>query len=64
MKEVYDIIIGKLERDRLKFVSEMLDLVEDIDYNDMKRAAYYKAQGKSNYCMDLIEFFEEVRDNL
>ena len=64
MKEVYDIIIEKLERDRLKFSSEITDIVDEIDNSDLARVAYYKLKGEKDYCMDLIEFFKEVRDNL
>ena len=64
MKEIYDIIIEKLERDKLKFSTELKDLVEKIDISDMARVNYYKVRGSKEYCMDLIEFFKEVRDNL
>ena len=64
MRETYDIIIEKLERDKLKFSSELNDLVEKIDTSDMARVAYYKVRGNKEYCMDLIDFFKEVRDNL
>ena len=64
MKETYDIIIEKLEKDKLKFSSELKDLVEEIDISDMARVVYYKVRGKKEYCMDLIDFFKEVRDNL
>ena len=64
MKENYDIIIEKLERDKLKFSSELKDLVDEIDISDMARIAYYKTRGRKEYCMDLIDFFKEVRDNL
>lgn len=64
MKETYDIIIEKLEKDKLKFSSELKDLVEEIDISDMARVAYYKVRGKKEYCMDLIDFFNEVRDHL
>lgn len=64
MKEIYDLIIEKLERDKLKFSSEIMDTLDDIDYNDMSKAKYHNVKGKKDYCMDLIEFFKEVRDNL
>lgn len=64
MKEIYDIIIEKLERDKLKFSTELKDLVEKIDISDMARVNYYKVRGSKEYCMDLIEFFEEARKNI
>ena len=64
MKEIYDIIIEKLEKDKLKFSSELKDLVENIDSSDMCKVAYYKTRGSKEYCMDLIEFFKEIRDSL
>ena len=64
MKEIYDIIIEKLERDKLKFSTELKDLVETIDISDMSKVAYYKARGSKEYCMDLIEFFKEARKNI
>ena len=60
MKEIYSIILEKLERDKLKFSSELKDLVEEIDNSDMARVNYYKVRGRKEYCMDLIEFFEEA----
>lgn len=64
MKETYDIIIEKLEKDKLKFCAELKDTVELIDKSDYAKVAYYKARGKKEYCMDLLDFFKEVRDNL
>lgn len=64
MKEIYDLIIEKLERDKLKFSSEIMDTLDDIEYNDMSKAKYHNVKGKKDYCMDLIEFFTDVRDNL
>lgn len=64
MRETYDIIIEKLERDKLRFSSEIHDAVDLIDTNDYAKVAYHKAKAKKDYCMDLIDFFKEVRDNL
>ena len=64
MKEIYDIIIEKLERDKLHFSTELKDLVEKIDISDMAKVSYYKVRGKKEYCMDLIEFFEEARKHV
>lgn len=64
MKEVYDIIIEKLERDKLKFASEIYEVIDNIDYDDISRIRYYKAKANKDYAEDLIIFFKEVRDNL
>ena len=64
MKETYDIIIAKLEKDKLRFSEDIKDYIDDIEYNEMSRLWYNRAKAKKDYCMDLIEFFKEVRDNL
>ena len=64
MKEHYDIIINKLERDKQKFSEDIKYYIEDVEISDMARICYNRAKAKKDYCMDLIEFFKEVRDNL
>lgn len=64
MKESYDIIISKLERDKQRFSEDIKYYIDDIDTNDMARVGYDRAKAKKDYCMDLIEFFKEVRNNL
>ena len=64
MRETYDIIIEKLERDKLRFSSEIHEVVDLIDTNDYAKVVYHKAKAKKDYCMDLIDFFKEVRDKL
>ena len=59
MKETYDIIIEKLERDKLSFDRDIADLNDSI-----AKLGYDRAKAKRDYCMDLIEFFKEVRNNL
>lgn len=64
MKETYDIIINKLERDKVKFSEDIKYYIEDVELSDMAKICYNRAKAKKDYCMDLIEFFKEVRDNL
>lgn len=64
MKETYDIIIEKLERDKLSFDRDIADLIDNVEYDSIAKLGYDRAKAKRDYCMDLIEFFKEVRDNL
>ena len=38
--------------------------IDDVEYDSMAKTCYERAKAKKDYCMDLIEFFKEVRDNL
>lgn len=64
MKETYDIIINKLERDKQIFSEDIKYYIDDVEYDNMAKTCYERAKAKKDYCMDLIEFFKEVRDNL
>ena len=64
MKESYDIIIEKLERDKIGFDREISEVIDYIEYDSISKIKYDRAKGKRDYCMDLIEFFKEVRSNL
>ena len=64
MKESYDIIISKLERDKQRFSEDIKYYIDDVDNSDMAKVGYDRAKAKKDYCMDLIEFFKEVRNNL
>ena len=64
MKEIYDIIIEKLEEDKLSFDREISEVIESVEYDSISKIQYDRAKGKRDYCMDLIEFFKEVRSNL
>lgn len=64
MKETYDIIIEKLERDKLSFERDIASVVDEVEYDSISKIQYDRAKAKRDYCMDLIEFFKEVRDNL
>ena len=64
MKETYDIIINKLERDKQIFSEDIKYYIDDVEYDSMAKTCYERAKAKKDYCMDLIEFFKEVRNNL
>lgn len=64
MKEIYDIIIEKLERDKISFDREISEVIDYVEYDSIAKLSYDKAKAKRDYCMDLIEFFKEVKDNL
>lgn len=64
MKEIYDIIIEKLEQDKLSFDREISEVIESVEYDSISKIQYDRAKAKRDYCMDLIEFFKEVRINL
>lgn len=64
MKETYDIIIEKLERDKLSFDRDIASVIDEVEYDSISKIQYDRAKAKRDYCMDLIEFFKEVRDNL
>ena len=63
MREFYDIIIKKLERDKLRFSEDIKYYIDDAEYNEISKIGYNRAKAKKDYCMDLIEFFKEARDN-
>lgn len=64
MKETYDIIIEKLERDKLSFDRDIASVIDEVEYDSISKIQYDRAKAKRDYCMDLIEFFKEVKDNL
>lgn len=64
MKETYDIIIEKLERDKLSFDRDISSVIDEVEYDSVSKIQYDRAKAKRDYCMDLIEFFKEVKDNL
>ena len=64
MKESYDIIIEKLEQDKLSFDREISEVIDCVEYDSVSKIQYDRAKAKRDYCMDLIEFFKEVRNNL
>ena len=64
MKETYDIIIEKLEQDKLSFDREISEVIDYVEYDSIAKLDYDRAKAKRDYCMDLIEFCKEVRSNL
>ena len=57
-------LIEKLEQDKLSFDREISEVIESVEYDSIAKLSYDRAKAKRNYCMDLIEFFKEVKDNL
>lgn len=64
MKESYDIIIKKLEKDAMNIEAEIANIIDKIEYSAIYTARYERLRGARDYCKDLIEFFELVRNNL
>ena len=64
MKETCDIIIEKLEQDKLSFDREISEVIDYVEYDSISKIQYDRAKAKTDYRMDLIEFFKEVRSNL
>ena len=64
MRETYDIIIEKLERDKKRFSEDLYFYLDDCEINENAKMFYTQARAKKDYCMDLIDFFKEVRDRL
>lgn len=56
MKESYDIIIEKLEKDKLSFDREISEVIESVEYDSISKIQYDRAKAKRDYCMDLIEY--------
>ena len=56
MKESYDIIIEKLERDKISFDREISEVIESVEYDSIAKLGYDRAKAKRDYCMDLIEY--------
>lgn len=63
MKEIYNIIIEKLERDKLSFDRDIADLIDNVEYDSISKIQYDRAKAKRDYCMDLIEFFKEINES-
>ena len=64
MRETYDLIIKKLERDKQIFSEDIRSCIDLVEYNEFAKLGYNRAKAKKDYCIDLIDFFKEVRDNL
>lgn len=57
-------LIEKLEQDKLSFDREISEVIDYVEYDSISKIQYDRAKAKRDYCMDLIEFFKEVRNNL
>ena len=65
MKETYDIIIEKLEQDKLSFDREISEVIDYVEYDsiakigyDRAKIGYDRAKAKRDYCMDLIDYLK------
>lgn len=63
MKEIYNIIIEKLERDKIGFERDIKDEIDYVEYDSLAKIRYERARAKKDYASDLIEFFKEARDD-
>lgn len=63
MKEIYNIIIEKLERDKLSFERDIKDEIDYVEFDSIAKTKYERARAKRDYASDLIEFFKEASDN-
>lgn len=63
MKETYTIILAKLNRDKITTDRELGELVDD-ELNEYEKARYSRLIGQKYYIMDLIEFFEDIKNHL
>lgn len=60
MKDNYLLIVQKLRADLKLFNEELGNLVDDEYESEYDKALYSRTLGKKFYCMDLIDFFEEI----
>ena len=58
MKETYDIIIEKLEQDKLSFDREISEVIDYVEYDSIAKIGYDRAKAKRDYCMDLIDYIK------
>ena len=63
MKETCDIIIEKLEQDKLLFDREISEVIDYVEYDSISKIQYDRAKAKRDYCMDLIEYLRSNHDN-
>lgn len=63
MKETYDIIIEKLEQDKLSFDREISEVIDYVEYDSISKIQYNRAKAKRDYCMDLIDYLRSNYDN-
>lgn len=63
MKETYDIILSKLAKDKM-IIEEEISRLLDYELTDSKRDRYERLVGQKYYIMDLIEFFEDIKNHL
>ena len=61
-KEFWDYQVD--EQDKLSFDREISEVIDYVEYDSIAKLGYDRAKAKRDYCMDLIEFFKEVKSNL
>ena len=54
MKEIYNIIIEKLERDKIGFERDIKDEIDYVEYDSLAKIRYERARAKKDYASDLI----------
>jgi len=64
MIKLFDEIIEKLEKDKLIFEREISEQIDFVEYDSLAKLKYDRAKAKKDYCLGLIEFFNEVKNNL
>ena len=52
-------LIEKLERDKISFDREILEVIESVEYDSISKIQYDRAKAKRDYCMDLIEYLKD-----
>ena len=58
MKETYDIIIEKLEQDKLSSDREISEVIDYVEYDSIAKLGYDRAKAKRDYCMNLIDYLK------
>lgn len=60
MENFYAIIISKLEQDKKRCDEEIKDIIDEVDYDELKKDRYNRLLGAKSYCSELIDFFYEA----
>ena len=51
-----NVLIEKLEQDKLSFDREISEVIESVEYDSISKIQYDRAKAKRDYCIDLIEY--------
>lgn len=60
MSEFYGIIISKLEQDKKRCDEEIKNIIDEVDYDEVKKDRYNRLLGAKSYCSELIDFFYQA----